>query len=106
MAAKYINITSGPRTTLLEKNTVNTATQYNGLISSIYVSNNSSATNTTIAIWIEDYDTAAKFFFIKDIVIPGNTAFELSERVSFDVNKYKLIIDHTSSSLDLTVRIE
>jgi len=105
MAAKYISITSGDRTTLLEKNTNNTATQYTGLISSIRVSNNDTDL-VTVAIWIEDSD-GDKHFFIKNLVVPGRVAFEFNDNISFNVNTHKLVIDHTAdTTLDLTVRIE
>ena len=98
--AKYVNITSGTSTVLLQKNTQDT-----GKISKVYISNNNS-TAEAVSVYLEtEADANIDYYFIKDLSIPAKTAFVLDDCLSFDISLYKLKIDHDSST-NLTIIIK
>lgn len=99
----YFNITNTDATTLIEK-TSTTYNQTQGNISSVYISNNDSS-QVEIDLYFQKYSDNTIFYVCKDLVIPSKVSVNLTDRVSFDVKFYKLIIraNEGSSNPNITV---
>ena len=86
----FFNITNTNATTLIEK-TNTTFSQTQGIIQSVYISNNDSS-QVEIDLYFQRYSDNAIFYICKDLVIPSKVSVNLTDKVSFNVEFYKLII--------------
>ena len=106
--AVYKNIINTSDNTLITK-TSYSGPQQGGIISSIHISNNKEAIDTPLDLWLEDYnDGSVKHYFTKNLVIPKGVSLVLDDNLSFDIKKYKLVVNANdgANNPDLTIIIK
>ena len=99
--AIYTNITTATSTILIPKTKADGGNDRK--INKITVANNSSNV-ATVSVCVDPV-TASPFYFIKNVKIPTGATLVLDDSLSFNSNTYKLRIDNTGTSPDLTVII-
>jgi len=102
--AKYFNITLATAT-IVDIDTSNTGQQYAGNVSSISLCNNSSS-NAVTSIKLVDRGTTDTYYMVQDVVIPVGVTLLLDHDISFDVNKYRLDLDNSGTSPNITIIIK
>ena len=99
--AIYTNITTSPATTTL----ITKGASNGGNIKKITIANFSDNTaDATVNLFLND-GSATDLYFCKNVAIPKGATLVLDDSLSFNSNTYKLRIDNTGTSPDLTVII-
>lgn len=105
--AKYFNINTASGI-IVDIDTNNSGQQYAGNISSISICNNStSEAIITLRLYaINLMTTLDNIFMLKGVKVPPGVTLMLDHDISFDVNKYRLVMENAGTPPSVTIIIK